>query len=139
MKKKILSITDILLPIILFILLEFFEINDYFIDIITLTLVVGWLFPFFINIITGITLLINSHKKLTFYSNILSFILCLIILSYLIMIFNHSFIYPIILYSILGILHIINSMVYIIEKKKEEEEELEEIKHVKEQNKGIIK
>ncbi len=139
MNKKIIAIVNIVLPIILFILMEFFEINDYFIDIVTLTLVVGWLVPFLVNIISGITFLNNSHKKLTFYSNVLSLILCFIILSYLMMIFNRSFIYPIILYSILSVLHILNGIVYLGENRKEKDEELEKIKQAKKKNNGVIK
>ena len=139
MNKKIIAIVNIVLPIILFILMEFFEINDYFIDIVTLTLVVGWLVPFLVNIISGITFLNNSHKKLTFYSNVLSLILCFIILSYLMMIFNRSFIYPIILYSILSVLHILNGIVYLGENRKEKDEELEKINQAKKKNNGVIK
>lgn len=139
MKKKIIGVLDILLPILLFILLEVANISDYFIDIITLTLVIGWLLPFLMNILSGISFLNDSHHKLAFFANILSFFLCILLIVLMLLIYNKSFIVPILVYIALGILNGINSYFYVSEENAKNEKEWAEIKRIKEQNKGIIK
>jgi len=80
MKKK-LAILDILIPIILLVILLFSKLSDNTVIIISLTLFIGWVIPYFVNIITGIIIIKNSHHQLGIIANILSIILLLIIIT----------------------------------------------------------
>ena len=140
--KKILAISNIIIPILSFILLFFFDYSDNIIYIILMTLFIGWIIPFINLIITGISILNDNHHKLTLVFNIFSAFLNIVIIFLIIKLYEHKFIIMIIEYSLFLILNILNS-IYFMNKVKldniEEQQENKKIKNIKEKNNGIIK
>ena len=146
MIKKILSITNILLPIIFFAVLQFNTMSPSFVNIMTMTLLIGWALPFFFPIITGICLLKSSHHKLSITINILNFILTILIILLISIIYDSHLLLVLIFYSILSLLNIINVIFifkdYRIKTTQEREfikEEKINIKKLKKENNGIIR
>lgn len=139
--KKVLGILDIIIPLILLIVLLFAKLSDNTVYLITLTLFVGWVIPYFMNIISGIIILKETHQKLGIISNLLSAILALILLIFAIRIYDKKMLILIIEYSILTILSIINFIYLIIFRIKHPSEEMIETKDIKEKkrkNNGAI-
>jgi hypothetical protein len=119
MIKKIISIINIILPIILFILLEVFTIPDKFVNIMTLTLVIGWLIPYFVLLLSGIGMLLSSHYKLIFIMNLLNILLSSIVLFLISKIYTSAFLLELITYILFIIMSVIN-LIYIHKNKYEE-------------------
>ena len=144
--KKIISITDIVLPIILFIILLLNPMSESFVNIITFSLLIGWLFPFIFPIIVGISILSSSHLKLSVILNLLTIILSSLLLFLIINIYDSNMKLILIFYIILSILNIINIIylnIYFHNLYKEEKvmrkQEYMQIKKLKKENNGIIK
>lgn len=143
MKNKILAWINIIIPLILFIILNITEYSDNIITIITLTLFVGWLIPYLNTFLTGIALLTNTRHKMCAISNILSTILSTIITIMIISIYDNNFLSMLLEYIVLIIINLINSIYYIIylikHHKPKINPEYAEIKKIKKENNGIIK
>lgn len=107
MKKK-LSILDTIIPIIMLIILLVTNLSENTVIIITLTLFIGWVIPFFINIITGIILFHDTHHRLGLIANLLNIFLSLIIIILIIRLIDKKLIVLLIEYSILLLLSICN-------------------------------
>ncbi len=144
--KKIISITDIVLPIILFVILLLNPMSESFVNIITFSLLIGWLFPFIFPIIVGISILSSSHLKLSVILNLLTIILSSLLLFLIINIYDSNMKLILIFYIILSILNIINIIylnIYFHNLYKEEKvmrkQEYMQIKKLKKENNGIIK
>lgn len=144
--KKIISITDIVLPIILFVILLLNPMSESFVNIITFSLLIGWLFPFIFPIIVGISILSSSHLKLSVILNLLTIILSSLLLFLIINIYDSNMKLILIFYIILNILNIINIIylnIYFHNLYKEEKvmrkQEYMQIKKLKKENNGIIK
>lgn len=140
MEKK-LAIVNISLPIALFTLLQFVDYSENLTYIIIMTLFVGWLLPYLNPIITGLTILNNSHRKLSLIFNIITVILCIILIGLIIYIYDSNFIYMLIEYILLCILSIINIINQIIYLKRHPHVNIENltIQKIKAENNGIIK
>ena len=140
--KRLLSITNLLIPIILFPLLYVFNPSENFTYIMIMTLFIGWLLPYISLIITGISLLRVEHNKLTLVFNIFNVFLNILLIFLICLIFEKSFIIFIIEYSIILIISIIN-IIYL--KKQvdidtiEEKQEYKKIKQIKKETDGVIK
>lgn len=134
-----LAILNIIIPIILFIILLFSDISENFINIMTLTLVVGWILPYITLILTGISLLNKSHKKLCLTINIINIILTSILLFLIISIIDKKLIIVLIEYSTILIMSIINSILFIKYFKENPDPEIVQINKTKKANNGIIK
>jgi len=140
MKKK-LAILDILIPIILLVILLFSKLSDNTVIIITLTLFIGWVIPYFVNIITGIIIIKNSHHHLGIIANILSIILLLIIITLVIRLLDKGLIVFLVEYLILLILTICNFIYFKKYKKSHPSKstiEKKTIKEKKKKNNGAI-
>ena len=144
--KKIISITNIVLPIILFVILLLNPMSESFVNIITFSLLIGWLFPFIFPIIVGISILSSSHLKLSVILNLLTIILSSLLLFLIINIYDSNMKLILIFYIILNILNIINIIylnIYFHNLYKEEKvmrkQEYMQIKKLKKENNGIIK
>ena len=139
--KKVLSILDIIIPIILLIILLFAKLSENTVIIITLTLFIGWVIPFFINIITGIILLKNSHQRLGLIANFLNIILNIILIIIIIRIMDKGIIIFLIEYIILLILSILNYISlkrYLKKHPSKSKLENNNIKEKKKKNNGAI-
>lgn len=143
---KLLAKLNIILPIILFITMTFFNVSEYFVTIMTLTLVVGWLIPYLSLILTGLAMQFEVEENKAYIINILSLLLSILIIILTISILEKKLIIILIEYIIISIMNILNIIVYypIINKKRKEKinkikEENKEIKNQKKANNGIIK
>ena len=139
--KKILALINIIIPIISFILLFFFDYSDNIIYIILMTLFIGWIIPYLNLLITGIAILNDSHYKLARIFNIFSIILNIVIIFFIISLYEKKFLLMIIEYSIFIVISIIN-VIYFHKKVKSdttESEEDQKIKKIKKETDGVIK
>ena len=134
-----LILLNTLIPIILFIILLFLKISESFINIMTLTLFIGWAIPYIVLILTGISILNRSHKKIALTINILNIILTLILIILILSIINKLLIGLLIEYIIIFIITIINVTSLAKYLKENPDPELDEISRTKKANNGIIK
>ena len=139
MKKKILILSNIIIPIILFVILLFNTMSSNFIYIITLSLFIGWIIPFIATIISGLSILNNNNQKLTLVFNIFALLLNLLLILLIISILDNKLILILIEYIVLSIITIINIIYYIIYFINNKDDEISEIKKIKSENNGIIK
>lgn len=142
-KKNLLGIINILLPIILGIILLFSELSESVIYIMVMTLIIGWAIPFAVPIVTGLTIIYKKQHKLALVFNIVNLLLCIMILFLSIYLYDKKMLIMIIEYSCIGVLNIINIIYFILYIKKHPtknnlKEEYKEIKRIKEKNNGAI-
>ena len=140
--KKYLCLINLIVPIISFILLFFFNYSEQIIYIMIMTLFIGWIIPYISLIITGASIINNNHHKLTLIFNIFTSLLNVILLFLIIAIYEKTLLIMLIEYSIFLIINIINIIYYLKLLKKEniiKKEEYKQIKAIKEKNNGIIK
>jgi len=139
--KKVVSKLDIILPIIMLLVLLITKLSENAIIIITMTLFIGWVIPYFINILTGIILHKETHIKLGLIANILSLILSLILIIFIIRIIDSKLIIFLIEYIVLLILNILNIIcIKKYQKENPDEQTIEKrtIKEKKKNNNGAI-
>jgi hypothetical protein len=55
-KEKILMLTNIILPLVLFAVLLFTNLSEKFMSIISITIIIGWALPYFVLILTGLSI-----------------------------------------------------------------------------------
>ena len=139
MKKKILSVINILIPIILFLIILFSDISEKFVYIVMFSCIIGWLLPFINLVITGLSILNNKHHKLTLVFNIFSLILSFFIIFLILSLYDKKMIICLIDYILISIVNITNIIYYIAYIKKHPNMENIEIKKIKKENNGIIK
>lgn len=142
-KKKLLAIINILAFIILSIILLLSDLSENTMYIMIMTLIIGWAIPYTVLLITGLALIYQKHPKLTLVFNIVNILLCIMIISLSIYLYDSKMLIFIIEYSIIGIISIINCIHYILYIRKHpqinfKKEEYNEIKKIKEKNNGAI-
>ena len=137
-KSKILSIIEIIIPIILFIILLVSKLSDNLMYIIMMSAFIGWAIPYFVILISGIVILKDSHHKLSLTINILAAILDIVLLVFSFELYEKKMLVPITEYAILLTFSIINIIYYIIYMKKNPSEETTRIKKIKKENNGAI-
>ena len=143
LKRRILGIINIIIPIVLGIILLFADLSENVIYIMVMTLIIGWAIPFAVPIITGLTIIYKKQPKLALIFNIVNLLLCIMIILLCIYLYDNKMLTMIIDYSIIGLLSIINIIYFIIYlkkhlKKNNLKEEEKEIKRIKEKNNGAI-
>ena len=143
---KLIAKINIILPIVLFILMSFFNVSEYFVTIMTLTLVIGWLIPYLSLILTGLAMTYEVEQNKAYILNILSLLVSILIIILTISILEKKLIIILVEYIIISIMNILNIIIYfpIINKKRKEKrnkikEENKEIKRQKKANNGIVK
>ena len=137
--NKLLKILNILIPLVFLIILPFTNIGANFVYIMSLTMIIGWIFPYISLLLTGVSLLSNNHKKKALTLNIINILLTLIIIFLIIKIYENTFIIILIEYIIITIISIINSIYLYKDLTKELKKETKEINKLKKENNGIIK
>jgi len=137
--NKLLKILNILIPLVFLIILPFTNIGANFVYIMSLTMIIGWIFPYISLLLTGVSLLSNTHKKKALTLNIINILLTLIIIFLIIKIYENTFIIILIEYIIITIISIINSIYLYKDLTKELKKETKEINKLKKENNGIIK
>lgn len=136
--KKLISIIEPLLSIIMFLVLLFTKTSDNFVYIMIMSLIIGWIIPYIVLIVSGLSIIQNKFTKLNLVSNILSFLLCLFLLFLIIKIYEKKFLILLIEYIIIAIINIINIIYLIIYLKKHPDLELRKIKEQKKKNNGVM-
>ena len=126
--KKILPIINAISGVLLFLILLFTKTSANFVYIIIMSLFVGWAIPFLSLIISGITIKIEKHLKLTLIFDILAFCLTLFLLFLIFKIYDKNFLILVIEYFYIIVLNIINIIYIIIYIKKHPDLELKKIK-----------
>ncbi len=138
MKRKILSIIEVILPIVLFIILLVSKLSDNLMYIIMMSAFIGWAIPYFVILISGIAIFNNSHHKLGLIINILAVILDIVLLVFSFELYDKKMIVPTTEYILLLVFSIINIIYYIVYMKKHPSEETSNIKKIKKENNGAI-
>ena len=111
-KKNIFAILNIIIPILLFVILLFSDLSENFMYIMTLTIVIGWIIPYFVLLITGICIFNKSHHKLCLTNNIINIILVALLIFLISSIYDSKMLLVLIEYIIIGIISIINICYY---------------------------
>lgn len=137
--KKIISIINFILTIIVFIILFFTNVSEKFVNIITLSLIIGWIMPYFSLLISGLTIYLEKHLKMSLVFNILSFLVSIFLIYLCLKIYTKSFLNLIINYILISIINVINIFYLIIYLKKHPDLEMKKIKIQKKAHNGIIK
>lgn len=142
-KTKILALTNILLPLILFGILLFSDLSENVIYIMVMTIVIGWVIPYTVLLITGIAMYYKKQPKLVLIFNIANILLSIMITFLSLYLFDKKMLIVIIEYAIMAMVSIINVIYYIKYLKKHPtnikiKKEYEEIKKIKEKNNGAI-
>ncbi len=138
-KHNLLVPINIIIPIILFIIFNLTtKIDKQIISIITITLFIGYLMPYFVLLITGISMLTKTHYRLSLIINISNIILSLIFVILIASVINKNLIVMLITYIIIAIISIINIIYLIIYFKKHPNIENIRIKEKKQKNNGAI-
>ena len=137
--EKKLIVLNTLTPIVLFVILLFLNISENFINIMTLTLFVGWALPYLTLILTGLSILNKSHRKLALIINIINSLLTLVLIILVICIIDKLLIGILIEYIIIMIITLINIKSLSKYIKENPDPELDEISRTKKANNGIIK
>ena len=138
-KEKVLMLTNIILPLILFAILLFAELSEKFMSIISLTLIIGWALPYFVLIITGLSIYNKSHKKLGLTLNILNIILLIFLIILISSIIEKKLVLILVEYILMLIISLINSITFIIYLRKNRDPEIDKIIKTKKDYNGIIK
>ncbi len=136
--KKIIPIINCLSAIILFLVLLFTEASENFVYIVIMSLFVGWAFPYFVLIVSGIAIAVSKHIKLNLIFNILAFLLTSFLIYLVVKIYDKKFLILLIEYIYILVLLLINIIYLIIYIKKHPDLELRKIKEEKKKNNGAI-
>ena len=133
-----LKILNIILPIIMSIILLLSKLSEKTIYLFVMTLVIGWAFPYFVLLVTGIAQVKNIFHKLGLTLNIICIPLCVLLLYLVISIYDSKQLIFIIEYIIIVIMNILNIIYYIKYLKENPNIENEQIKKIKKENNGAI-
>ncbi len=134
--KKILPIINAISGVAAFLILLFTKTSNNFVYIIIMSLFIGWALPFLSLIISGITIAIDKHHKLTLIFDILAFLLIAFLLFLIFKIYDKHFLILVIEYFYIAILNIINIIYLINYIKKHPDLELRKIKEEKKKSKN---
>ena len=113
MKRKILGSLEIIASLIMLAILLFNKISDNAYFFIMITVFIGWVIPYFITILSGITILKDSHHKLNIISNILNIILLGVLLFFLIKLYDKGFIIFLVEYIIMIVITNIQYFLFV--------------------------
>ena len=138
-KEKILMLTNIILPLVLFAILLFSDLSEKFMSIISITIIIGWALPYFVLILTGLSIYNKSHKKLGLTLNLLNIILLAFLIILILNIIEKNLIIILIEYILMLIVSIINTIAFSAHLRKNRDPEIDKIIKTKKENNGIIK
>jgi hypothetical protein len=133
-----LKLINIFLPILLFIILLFCKLSEKTVYIFVMTLLIGWVIPYFVLLVTGFAQVKNTHHKLCLTINIISIPMCMLIIFLIISVYDKKLLIFIIEYSIIILMNILNIIYFIRYIKSHPNEEKLKIKKIKEENNGAI-
>lgn len=143
MKKYILPIINILVTILCFVVLLFSSLSENVVYLMMMTLLIGWLMPYLVLLITGLEIFAGlKHAKTSLVFNILNILISIMDIYFTIRLFDKKMIVLIVEYIIMIIVSIINVIYLMMYIKKhpniEKRNESKEIKKIKDKNNGAI-
>ncbi len=141
MNKKttnILALTNIIIPIILFIILLFTNLGENVLYYIALSLIIGWAIPYFVLIITGLSMYKINHPKLTFAFNFINILLIIILIFFIIKLYNNDLIIFLVENIVILVISLINLIYFILYIKRKPDIESKKIRKIKDENNGAI-
>lgn len=144
-KKYILPGINILISVLGILSLLIFRMSENVIYIMMMTVMIGWIIPYFVPLITGIALINKSHYKRALVLNIVSILMIIFLIVMIKILYDKKMLFMLVTYIIFVIINIVNS-VYIgiivkseYEKNKgKRQKEKEKLKKMKEENNGAI-
>lgn len=137
-KKNILAYSNIIISLLFLIIFSFSIISDNVIYLMFITLFIGWAIPYFVLIITGISMLKKHRPKLSLIFNLCNLIITLILLNLCLSYYDKYLLVLIIEYSIIILISLINIIYYRLYLKRHPNLENERIKKLKKENNGAI-
>lgn len=137
-KENILPIINIIIPIIAFVILLFTKLSENTMYFMVMSLVVGWIVPYFVLLITGLSMFQNRHPKLSLVFNIVNLLLTIMLIVFVIRLYDKYFLVFLIEYIVILLIAIANIVYFITFIKNNKDEEIENIKKIKKDNNGII-
>lgn len=137
-KKNILAYSNIIISLLFLIIFSFSIISDNVIYLMFITLFIGWAIPYFVLIITGISMLKKHRPKLSLIFNLCNLIITLILLNLCLSSYDKYLLVLIIEYSIIILISLINIIYYRFYLKRHPNLENERIKKLKKENNGAI-
>lgn len=137
-KHNILAYLNIFTPILLLIILLITKLSENSIYIMMMTVIVGWLIPYFTPLITGLALINKTHFKRAIILNISSIFLSIYCLIMICVLYDKNFLIMLIEYILIIIINIINTIYIIIYLKRHPNLENKKIKEIKKNNNGAI-
>ncbi len=109
--KYLLPFVNIIVPIILFIIVLFSELSDNMMYVIIMTVMVGWLIPYIVLLVSGISMLRGLKEKLILVFNILNVLVCLMNITLSVVLYDHKMLIIIVEYVVIMIISIVNVLV----------------------------
>lgn len=129
---------NIFLPIIMFVILLLCELSEKTVYLFIMTLIVGWVLPYCVLLITGFAQIKNLFHKMGLALNIISIPLCILILYLIFSIYESKQLVFIIEYIVIITINVLNIIYYLKIIKRTPNEENERIKKIKKENNGAI-
>lgn len=144
-KKYILPGINILISVLGILSLLIFRMSENVIYIMMMTVMIGWIIPYFVPLITGIALINKSHYKRALVLNIVSILMIIFLIVMIKILYDKKMLFMLVTYIIFVIINIVNSIYIGIIVKSEYEKnkgkrqkEKEKLKKMKEENNGAI-
>ena len=144
-KKYILPGINILISVLGILSLLIFRMSENVIYIMMMTVMIGWIIPYFVPLITGIALINKSHYKRALVLNIVSILMIIFLIVMIKILYDKKMLFMLVTYIIFVIINIVNTIYIGIVVKSEYEKnkgkrqkEKEKLKKMKEENNGAI-
>ncbi len=133
--KNLLPFINIIVPIILFIIVLFSKLSDNMMYVMIMTVIVGWVIPYIVLLISGISMLRDLKEKLILVFNSLNVLICLLNIILSVVLYDYKMLIMIIEYIIMMGISVVNVVVLF---KKVRKIQQEKRKMIKEEN-NILK
>jgi len=137
-KANKLPFLNIITSLVFLAILIFSKLSENVIYLMMMTLLIGWAIPYFVILLTGLSMLRKKFYKLGLIFNICNILLIIMLIIFCIRLFDKYFIILIVEYSIILIISIINIIFYIKYLKKHPNLENIAIKKAKKENNGAV-
>lgn len=137
-RKKLITL-NIILPLIMFSIILLTGLSEKFMNIITITFIVGWALPFLDLILTGFAMITKTHRKLGVTLNLFNVFALVVLIIFVLCIMEKKLIIILIEYIIILIISVINIIALLKDMNANPDKEIEEINKIKLENNGVIK
>ncbi len=144
-KKYILPVINIIISILGIISLFAFKMSENVTYLMMMTVIIGWLIPYFVPLISGLAFLNESHYKSSLILNIASILMIIFVIIMIKILYDKHMLFMLIDYIVILVINLVN-IVYLFlilkddykKNKKKKKKEKEKLKRMKEENNGAI-